>query len=121
MVEALASVILVAVGITAALGGISALSKAEADGQDRERMERLAMQKFDELVATGNMTTASSGDFTDHGIADVSWQTQVSASGVDNLNHISVTVKRSNDDKSPVAVFDSLIYVPPTTTTGTTP
>ena len=123
MVEAIASVILVGVGIAATLGGLSSLSKAEADGQDRERMERLAMQKFDELVATGNATTAQSGDFTDHGISDITWQSQVSSTGVDNLNHISVTVQRSNDTKSPIAVFDSLQYVPPTTTTttGTTP
>lgn len=121
MVEALASVILIGVGIAAALGGISAITKSESDGQDRERLERLAMQKYDELVATGNMTSAQSGDFTDRNVSDVTWQSQVSASGVDNLNHVSVTVQRSNDSKSPVAVFDGLIYVQPTTTTGTTP
>ena len=121
IVEALASVVLLGVGIAAAMGGLSSLSKAEADGQDRERMERLAAQKFDELVATGSTTSAESGDFVDRGFPDVTWQSQVSSTGVDNLNHISVTVQRSNDSKSPVAVFDSLQYVPPTTTTGTTP
>jgi len=86
-----------AVGIVAALGGLSAISKAEGDGRDRERLERLALQKFDELLATGDTTNAESGDFTDRNQPDLSWESQVTPSGVDTVNHISVTVKRKND------------------------
>lgn len=117
MVEALASVILVGVGITAALGGLSSLSRAEANGRERERMEMLARQKFDELLATGETANSESGDFSDHGQPDLLWDTTVSSTGVDNLNRISIEVKRRNDSTSPVVDFDTLLYVPPTTTT----
>ena len=118
--EAIASVVLLGVGITAVLGGISSLTKAEYDSRLREHMHSLAVQKFGELSATGQLTQSSSGDFQDQSEPNYEWQTTVSTTGVDSLNHVYLLVRAKNDSAGPVAEVDSLQYVINTTSTGGT-
>lgn len=112
------AVVLLGVGITAAVGVFGHLAHTEWAARQTEKMQRLAQSKLNELVATGQATTSTSGDFNDDNEPDFTWSLQVDTSGITDLNAVTLTVTRRNDSTMTSSV-DSLVYVPPTDT-GTT-
>lgn len=125
MIEALASVTILGLGIAAVLGGLGAMSKVESRMKRVEEMTRLAQHKYDELVATSTSMTAGSsqsGDFTDENNYDYNWSCDIEDTGVTNLEAVTVTVTLVNDTSTtaPVGKVSTLLYVPATSTTTTT-
>lgn len=124
LVEALVSAALLASGAVAVLGAFGALNRTQAAAQETETMQRLAYQKYDELLATSlDITQPQEGDFQDQNEPRYNWSMSEEPSGVDNLDAITVTVRKVNDNSSNprTAVATGLLYVPPTdSTTGTT-
>ena len=47
MIEALVAAAMMAVGITATVGATGSMARAQARLQDKERMQRLAIAKYD--------------------------------------------------------------------------
>ena len=93
IVEALASIALISVGIVASLQTFGALAKADAREADAEEMQRLALRKYDDIVAAGGLTaTASSGDFQDLNQPRFTWKARQSPTGTGNLDRITVEV-----------------------------
>jgi type II secretory pathway pseudopilin PulG len=120
MIEAVVSAGLIAVGAASAIRGFGALTKGDIAARDHEQMQRLAIQKYEELVSTGTLGSASSsGDFSDWNNNDYVWKMDVIASGATNLDQIRVIVSPRNDSKTSEEV-DGLRYRPPTTTGGST-
>lgn len=124
LIEALASVTLLGVGIAALLGGLGSVSKTESRLKQIETMTRLAQHKYDELVATSTtMTSGSSqsGDFKDQNDNDHLWSCDIEDTGVTNLEAVTVTVTLANDNSTtaPVGKVSTLLYVPNTATTTT--
>lgn len=118
LLEALVAALLLGTSVVASLGAIASITKAEATSKRLEQMQRLAAQKYDELYATGQLTTTISGDFTDIGISDYSWQATVTPTGTDSLNYISVVVSlKGGDSNGATATVETLLYAPSTTTT----
>jgi len=125
LIEALASVTILGLGIAATVGGLGAVARTESRTKQIESMTRLAQHKFDELVATSTSLGSAStqtGDFTDQNNNDYVWSAQVEDSGVTNLEALTVTVTPANnsDSKGPTGVVTGLIYIAPATTTTTT-
>jgi Tfp pilus assembly protein PilV len=113
LVEALVAVVLVAVGIVASLGAMGALSAAQSRSFERERIERLAVQKYDELVATGDYVAAGlSGDFTEWNQPGYVWDATVVPTGFENLEALEVTVRRATDE-GPIGRASGLVFQPP--------
>lgn len=126
LIEALASVTILGVGIASVVGGLGSISKTESRMKQIEAMTRLAQHKFDELVATSTTLSSAStqsGDFKDENNNDYLWSAEVADTGVTNLEALTVTVTLVNDTSStaPTGKVTSLIYVPPVSTTSTTP
>ncbi len=124
LIEAIASVAILSIGIVAVMGGIGAMSRAESRIRQIEAMTILAQHKYDELIATtANLTTNQTGDFTDQNNNDYSWSATIDQTGVTNLVAVSVTVNPTVDTSSsaPVAHVSGLIYQAPASTTGATP
>src|SRR5665213_947522 len=68
LIEALASITILGIGIAAVMNGLGAVAKTESRVKRIEAMTRLAQHKFDELVATSTSLSSAStqnGDFTD--------------------------------------------------------
>lgn len=64
-------------------------------------MQRLALAKYDELVATGGLTTGeASGDFTDSGENRFVWSAQRTQSGIGNLDDVKVDVYRPEEGQN---------------------
>jgi prepilin-type N-terminal cleavage/methylation domain-containing protein len=125
LIEALASVTILGLGIASVVGGLGSVSKTEARMKRIEAMTRLAQHKFDELVATStSLSSAStqSGDFKDENNNDYLWSAQVEDTGVTNLEALTITVTLADDSSNtaPTGIVSSLIYVPPVSTTTTT-
>lgn len=121
LIEAIAATALVGITVVAAMGALSATARTEAHARESEYAQLLALDKYDELIATGETTSSEDGDFTDRNESAYSWHMVVGNTGVENLSTITVTITAAGGTSStPLAEVDGLIYVPSTTTTTTT-
>ncbi len=120
LVEVLASVVILAVGIVGVLQGLSVMTRAKARFAETEVMTRLAHEKVEELAATStDITSNDSGDFTDRGDQKFGWSSSATVSSAANLYTLVVTITKHADPNKTVVV-STLVYVPaPTTTAGT--
>jgi type II secretory pathway pseudopilin PulG len=122
MIEAMVSVALLGVGIVAVLGGFAALAKSQQRAVESERMQRLAVDKYQELVGTEAIQTESlSGDFSDRGEDRYVWQATVETTATENLSALNVIVQtRDGGADGPTQFASGVVYVPQTTTTTPT-
>ncbi len=119
MIEAIVSAALLTVGITSILGAYSSLIKARTVTTESEQMQRLAIDKYDELVATEALQTQSlNGDFSDRGDDKYLWSASVTATGTDNLSALTVTVTPREQSTTQAAV-NGVVYIPPQTSNPT--
>ena len=120
LVEVVVSVALLAIGIVVSLGSLSAMTKTEVKLRKTEEMNRLAVQKIEEVLAVGNATTAeTSGTFDDYGYTGYEWSLEVAPSGTENLDTIRVTVTEASANSSAGVSVSSLLYTPQSTTGAT--
>lgn len=117
--EALASVVLLSVGIVGTLQGFSRMSKADARLKEKEAMTRLAIDKLDELVATStNINQPDSGDFQDRNDTRYNWSTAVDTTDTTNVIVVTLTVSRIDDPSASSESISAVVYQPATTGTG---
>ena len=117
LIEAMAAVVLLGIGIAGAMGAIATITRNESAARQTERMQSMAQAKLAELVATGQATTSTNGDFAEEGQPDYTWNLETGTSGITDLNTVSLTVQQGDSTQS--ARLDTLVYVPPVAT-GTT-
>jgi type II secretory pathway pseudopilin PulG len=117
VIEAVVSLALAGVGIAATLTGIGSLSHAQAIMLQTERMQRLASDKFHEILATQDFTTPN-GDFQDRNDNQDVWEMTVSTSSITNLSTLKVTVHPTgSDSQNDQTSVSGLVFQPPQTTT----
>jgi len=120
LIEAMVSAVLLIVGITAVIGAYTSMGRNQRIAIEKEQMQRLALDKYQELVATEALQTQSlNGDFTDRGDNNHLWTAAVAATGTDNLSALTVTVSPRNGADTDQAVVNGIVYQPPQTTNGT--
>lgn len=113
------AVALLGIGIVVSLACLSGMTKTEIRLKQSELMNRLAVQKMDEILAVGNVETApNSGDFTDIGVDGIEWNLEVSPSDIENLQTVRVTVSETSNSAVVGASVHSLLFTPPEATTG---
>ncbi len=113
LIEAIVSVALVSTAVAASVGALGGLSKTEWLARHRETMERLAVQKSDELIATGALESsgALSGDFSEQGETRFTWSAEILATGIENLDTLDVTIHAAQSGLAEVRV-QRLFFVP---------
>lgn len=119
LIEAMVSVIVVAIAVVGAITALSAMTRSEDRALTTEKMQRLASEKYDEIISTEDyINTSLSGNFDDRNESGYSWQVDVATTDETNLDSITVTVtKDSGSQAQPVKVV-GLVYVPESTTSG---
>lgn len=120
LIEVLVTIVLVTLAVVGVLGGIRSLTVADVRAREADLLQRLASQKLNEMGSvTDPMTAETSGDFTDEGYGDVTWEMTVEPSGTTDLEIVKVTATRGDKSQE----LTALIYVRPTTGAagGTTP
>lgn len=110
MVEAIISIALAGFGVAAIVGAMGSVNLAEANALERERMQQLAIDKFDELVATEEYNSTTSGTFEDRNEPDYEWSAEVEATGVEGLDELVLTVTRSSGDRDAEITISGLLY-----------
>ena len=127
LVEVLVAVALTGIGIASVISAIGAMTKSQTRMLQTSRMQRLATEKFEEIVAIQDFTTPS-GDFTDRNDNAYTWEMTTSpvsiqsSNSTQNLVSLSVTVHPSSDtDAKDGMTVTGLVYQQPQTTTTTTP
>lgn len=119
LVEALAAVALIAVGVVAALNALGAMATSEGRARELEVMQRMAINKLHELTATGQATTAMSGNFEDQNDTTYQWSLEVDTTGVTDLSAVTVSVTRRDNPSGPKQTVESLQYTSSSTTSST--
>ena len=115
LVEALASTVLLGVGIAASMSALGALTREEARAERLDRYTVLARSKWDELSV--DTVNAASGDFSDQNAPDVAWTLTTNPSGIENLNTVLLVVRAAKaSSSSPQVTLSGLRFTPPTTT-----
>ncbi len=119
MVEAIVSIALAGFGVAAVVGALGSINLAEANALEREHMQRLAVDKYDELIATGDYQTETSGNFQDRGEDSYDWSAETVTTGVEGLDELTVTITRSAGDRDTEFTISGLLYEVQTSSTGT--
>ncbi|HZH97617.1 MAG TPA: prepilin-type N-terminal cleavage/methylation domain-containing protein [Fimbriimonadaceae bacterium] len=112
LVEALVAVALTAIGVVAVLQGMAALTKAEAMMIEKERMQKLALDKYNEIAGTSDRLTTT-GDFSDRNENRYSWSATVEPTGVESLDQLTVTVSLTGTNREREETVSGLIYEAP--------
>ena len=123
ILEVLVAATLLGVGVAAVLGGIKSVNAAEGRARELEVMQRLAVDKLEELKATTDTFAAGdNGDFVDRNLDDYVWEMQVEPTGIEYLDGVTVTVrKRSEAEGDPVGQVSTLVFEGPEPTTEAAP
>ena len=114
----MAAVVLLGIGIVASMGANAQVIRTEDNARRTERMQRLAQDKLAELVATGQASASTQGDFADQNQPAVTWSLEVNSSGITNLNSVTLTIQADGSTKG--YRLDTVLFVPPATTSTTT-
>src|SRR4051794_38471747 len=73
IIEALVALTLAGIGVAGAIEGIRSLTKSQTRMLEGEHMHRLAFEKYQEIIATQDLTTPS-GDFGDRNESGFTWE-----------------------------------------------
>jgi len=114
LIEAVTAAALLAIGVTGTMGTLGAITKAQNHAIDQETMQRLALQKYDEVQALNSVPTGSaSGDFSDQNELRFNWTVDRTATGTGNLDSVTVRVSRIGTPSDYVQIQGLLCEPPP--------
>lgn len=112
IVEALVAAALTAVGVAGTMKAIGSLTYGQAKLLEKQRMRRLAHEKFDELAATFDYQLATEGDFADRGESRYAWTASSETTGIENVVSLQVIVQRTEGRELSESV-EGLVYEEP--------
>lgn len=118
VVEVMVASLLMVTAVVVVLGGIRAIQRANVHAANMSLLQRLASEKLEDAVASGDVTTyGTQGDFSDRGYSDATWSLDIENSSATNIDEMTVTATRGKDTQT----LSEYVYIQPaTTTTGTT-
>ncbi|MBV8782114.1 MAG: prepilin-type N-terminal cleavage/methylation domain-containing protein [Phycisphaerae bacterium] len=115
LIEVLATLLLMAIVIPAAMEGITLAVSASSSAQHRSEASGLAEEKLNELLATGDWQSGSlsgnfDGDFAGyHWVATVTpWDQDISGQ---NIQEIDLTVSWTTHNRTESVALSTLTYV----------
>jgi general secretion pathway protein I len=123
LVEVLATMLMMAIVLPAAMEGISLATRAADDAHRRTEAAGLAQAKLADLVAEGSWQGGVlAGDFSAQGWPDYHWQAAVNPWSLDTtevgLQEIDVTVTWSARGRAESIMLSTLAYLRGQTTTS---
>lgn len=105
------AIVLVGTGLAALTSGLGAITKSFRKSVEREEVERLAQDKYDELVATGEYVVAAEGEYEDERNKGAKWSIEPSTTSIEGVVYVRVTVEVPRSGRS--ALVEGLVYSPP--------
>ena len=117
LIEALVAVVLAGGGIAALVTAIGSTERLEAKTIESEKLQRYAVQKLDEIIATADFNNQG-GDFALEGEPGLEWAMSNETTSTENLETVSVTVTRADSEASGQTVSTLFYRVPTSTAAG---
>jgi len=120
LIEVMVATVLLGLGIAMGFSALSSMTKTELRLREKEKMNLLAVQKLDEIMALGDVANQQTdGDFSEFGEPNYKWTMDTQPSGTDNVSTVRVIVT-TNDDKTsdPTSSASSLIFTSPNAQSG---
>ncbi len=100
LVEVLMAALLVAVAVTAVMGGLRALGQADVKVARNQLLQRLVTAKANEVLASTDPSSfGDGGDFTDAGYPDITWTIDVQTSGATDVDEVTVAATLDDDEQ----------------------
>jgi prepilin-type N-terminal cleavage/methylation domain-containing protein len=115
LIEVLVAIVLVGIAISASVGSLGRLTAAFRRSQETEVIQRLAQEKYDELVATGEWQTLSDGEFEGELYSEYTWSSETETTTVADVQYFRVTVTRTVGSREDTSYAEGLVYLPSTT------
>ena len=116
LIEVLVAIVLIGIGVTAVVASLGSLTSSFRRSVETENLQRLAHEKFDELIATGEWVSVSQGGFEGERYSDYTWSVESETTSIAGLEYMKVTVTRTFAGREDTAFADGLTYTPATTT-----
>jgi type II secretory pathway pseudopilin PulG len=114
----LVAILLVGLAVAGTMHGIKTLGDADAKAKRADLLQELALEKLDQLEGTEDPNSFdTSGDFSDRNHPEITWTLTMEQSDTQNLDEATITTHVGREEQS----LKELIYVPPTSSTSTTP
>ena len=115
LIEVMVATLLLGLGITMGFAALSSMTTTELRIREVEKMNLLATQKLNEVLATGTVANqATDGNFDDYGEPKYKWTLDTVATGTDNLSTARITVHTSADRSTdPTATASGLVFTSP--------
>jgi prepilin-type N-terminal cleavage/methylation domain-containing protein len=115
LVEVLVAIVLIGIALTSLSGGLASLTNAYRRSVERDVIHRLAHEKLDELVGTGEWTAVSEGGFEAERYQDFDWSLETETTTIEGLEYVRLTVtKTTGREDSETA--EALVFRPADTT-----
>lgn len=121
LVEVIVATALLGIGITMGFSALSGMTRTEIRLRELEKMNLLAVQKLNEVIAIGSVDTQETeGSFEDYGEPNYKWTLEAAASGTENLDTVRVVVETlDNKSTDPAASASGLVFTSPSIQVGT--
>lgn len=117
LIEVMVTTMLIAIAVTAVMGGIRSLQVADQHARNMDLLQRLASEKLEDVASASDPATyGTSGDYQDRGYPDATWTVDLEASSAANVSQVTVTARRGKDSEE----LTQYIYIQPVTTNSTT-
>jgi len=115
LVEVLIATFMLAVAITAMMGAITGLTRAERAVAEKDFIDKIAHEKLEEVVATQAWVSQSGGSFDDERLRDYTWSIEEVNVGIDTLTGIQLTVSSVGKGNT---IVSTVVYTPAAATDG---
>lgn len=112
----LVAIVIVGMAIVASVSSLGRLTSSFRRSQETEVIQRLAQEKFDEIVATGDWQTVSEGTFEGDRYAGFSWESETETTTIAGVQYLRVTVTHTVDQRQDTSYAEGLVYLPATST-----
>ena len=117
LVEVIVATALLGIGITMGFSALSSMTRTEIQIREKEKMNLLAVQKLNEVLAVGSVENQETeGSFDEYGEPNYEWTLESAATGTENLASVRIVVKTMNSKSTdPSASASSLVFTSPNT------
>lgn len=95
LIEVLVAVVLIGIAITSLVGGLGSLTNSYRRTVERDTLVRLANEKLDELIGTGEWTSVSEGEFEGDRYANFEWALESETTTIEGLEYVKLTVTKT--------------------------
>lgn len=116
LIEVLVAIVLIGIALTALVGGLGSLTNSYRRSVEKDTLVRLAHEKLDELVSTGEWASVMDGEFTGDRYENFEWSLETETTTIEGLEYLRLTVTKTGPGAEDTEYAEGMAYRVATTT-----